>query len=402
MIELEYGAYGEIDFGDPRISRRLEQTLTTLQRNPGASICSASSDRYEAKGIYRLVKNPKFEIEAMLKTSRRETIKKIERSGEKIILLPQDTSELCYTGLKECEGLGTHRGKNSRGVIAHSSIAVSPSGLVYGLLSQELWTRDLEEHDKAKERKAKEIEEKESQKWLETMEKSLDGLPGDIKGVTVCDREGDIYELFRKADWEEKWYLVRIVQNRLTEENAKLIDYVKNLDSSGICVVQIPRDTRNKRKAREAKLSIKYSLVTVKAPRNSGYGSGESITAWVIAAEEIDAPENVEPIAWYLLTNVSVHSLDDAYEKVQWYVQRWKIERFHYVWKEVCKVEKAQERDVERLKKVIVLKSIVAMSIMCLMYLSRVFPDIPCDCIFEDDDWKFLYTVVNNTTVFPP
>jgi hypothetical protein len=341
----------------------------------------------------------------MIKTSRTETIKKIETSGEKIILLPQDTSELCYTGLKGCEGLGTHRGKNSRGVIAHSSIAVSPSGLGYGLMSQELWTRDIEDHGKAKERKSKEIEEKESQKWLDTMDKSLDGLSSDIKAVTVCDREGDIYELFNKGESEEKSYLVRIVQNRLTcpaEENAKLIDYAKNLESSGICVVQIPRDTRNNRKAREAQLSIKYSFVTVKAPRNSGYGSGDNITAWVIAAEEIDAPQNVEPVAWYLLTNVSVDSLDDAYEKVQWYVQRWKIERFHYVWKEVCKVEKAQERDVERLKKVIVLKSIVAMSIMCLMYLSRVFPDIPCDCIFEDDDWKFLYAVVNNTTVFPP
>ena len=161
------------------------------------------------------------------------------------------------------------------------------------------------------------------------------------------------------------------MQNRITTETAKLIDYAKNLESSGISVVQIPRDTRNGRKAREAKLSIKYSPVEVKAPRNAGYGSDATITAWVVAAEEIDAPDGVEPIAWYLLTNVAVNSFDDACEKVQWYVQRWKIERFHYVWKEVCKVEKIQERDVGRLKKVITLNSIIAMSIMCLMALSR-------------------------------
>ena len=165
-------------------------------------------------------------------------------------------------------------------------------------------------------------------------------------------------------------------------------------------MVQIPRDTRNGRKARDAKLAMKYSQVTVKAPRNTK--GGESMTAWVVAAEETDAPDGVEPIAWYLLTNVSVESFDDACERVQWYVQRWKIERFHYIWKEVCKIEKIQERDVDRLKKVIVLNSIVAMSIMCLMYLSRAFPDIPCDSVFEEDEWKFLYAVVNKTTDFPP
>jgi len=403
METKKYEAYGKINFGDARVSKRLEKTLETMEKKPSETICTASADRYEAKAIYRMIKNPKFGTEAIIKASRTETIEKIKDRGEKIVLLPQDTSELDYGGLKGCEGLGTHRGKESLGMISHTSIAVSPKGEIYGLMSQEIWTRAVEEHGKAKERKNKEINAKESSKWLETMDKSIDGIPEDIQAVTVCDREGDIYELFRKAQSENRAYLVRIVQNRVTTENAKLIDYAKNLESGGVCVVQIPRDTRNSRKSREAKLSIKFSQITVKAPRNSGYGSDETITAWVIAAQEIDAPEYIdEPIAWYLLTNIPVNSVEDAYEKVQWYVQRWKIERFHFVWKEVCKVEKIQERDVHKLKKVIVMNSIVAMSILCLMYLSRVFPDIPCDVVFDEDEWKFLYAVVNETTVFPP
>jgi len=403
METRRYKIYGKINFGDARVSKRLEKTLETMQRKPSSSICTASADRYEAKAIYRMIKNPKLQTEPMIRGAREETIEKIKESGEKIVLMPQDTSELDYGGLKGCEGLGTHRGIHSLGVICHTSIAVSPKGQIYGLMNQEIWTRPVEEHGKAGERKKKEIEEKESSKWIETMDKSIDGMPEDIKTVTVCDREGDIYELFRKAQWENRAYLVRIVQNRLTTEDAKLIDYAKNLESGGVCVVQIPRDTRNSRKSREAKLSIKYSQITIKAPRNSGYGSDDTITAWVIAAQEIDAPEYIdEPIAWYLLTNIPVNSVDDAYEKVQWYVQRWKIERFHFVWKEVCKVEKIQERDVHKLKKVIVMNSIVAMSILCLMYLSRVFPDTPCDVVFEDDEWRFLYAVVNDTTDFPP
>ena len=79
-----YEAYGKINYGDKRISKRLEKTLERLQENPSQTICSAAADQYEAKAIYRMVDNPSFTIEPMIKTSRTETIKKIVESGEKI------------------------------------------------------------------------------------------------------------------------------------------------------------------------------------------------------------------------------------------------------------------------------------------------------------------------------
>jgi hypothetical protein len=38
--------------------------------------------------------------------------------------------------------------------------------------------------------------------------------------------------------------------------------------------------------------------------------------------------------------------VEQAFEKVKYYVQRWKIERFHYVLKSGCAIEKLQERDI--------------------------------------------------------
>jgi len=397
-----YREYGEMEIGDKRVSKRLEKTLETLEKEPGLTICSASTGRYETKAIYRLLKNAKLTIGAMERTSRERTIEKIEESGEKVILMPQDTTTLEYKGLKRCEGLGTYYDENSRGLLGHTSIAISEKGRIFGLMSQELWTREAGECGKASKRKNKGIDEKESIKWQETMKKSNSGMPEDVMCVTVCDREGDIYELFKAAEHEEMYYLVRIVQNRRTTETEKLLDYAKSLESGGVCVVQIPRDTRNNRKAREGKLSIKYSEVTIKAPYNSDYGKDDSIRAWVVAAEEIDAPEGIEPIAWYLLTNVSVTGFEEACARVSWYVQRWKIERFHYVLKEVCKVEKSQERDVERLKKLITIYSIISMNILSLMYLSRTCPDMPCDTVFDEDEWKLLYMLANDSAVFPP
>ena len=394
----KYSEYGEMEIGDKRLSKRLEKTMETLEKEPGLTVCSASSGRYEAKAIYRLLKNPKLTIEAMVKRSRERTIEKIVESGEKVILMPQDTTKLDYIGLKGCEGMGTYYNEASRGLLGHTSIAISEKGMTFGLMSQELWTRELGESGKASKRKSKSISEKESVKWQETMKKSMNGMPEDIMCVTVCDREGDIYELFKAAELEEMYYLVRIIQNRRTTETEKLLDYAKSLESKGVCVVQIPRDTRNNRKAREAKLSIKYSEVTIKAP----YSKNDSITAWVVVAEEIDAPQGIEPIAWYLLTNVPVTGFEDACSRVNWYVQRWKIERFHYVLKEVCKVEKSQERNVERLKKLITIYSIISMNILSLMYLSRTCPDIPCDTVFEEDEWKLLYVLANESAAFPP
>jgi len=394
----KYREYGEMEIGDKRVSKRLEKTMETLEKEPGLTVCSASSGRYEAKAIYRLLKNPKLTIETMVKTSRERTIEKIVESGEKVILLPQDTATLDYIGLKECEGMGTYYNEASRGILEHGSIAISEKGRIFGLMEQELWTRELGESGKASKRKNKSIEEKESVKWQETMKKSMNGMPEDVMCVTVCDREGDIYELFKAAELEGMYYLVRITQNRRTTETEKLLDYAKSLESGGVCVVQIPRDTRNNRKAREAKLSIKYSEVTIRAP----YSKNDSIRAWVVAAEEIDAPEGIEPIAWYLLTNVPVTSFEESCARVNWYVQRWKIERFHYVLKEVCKVEKSQERDVERLKKLITIYSIISMNILSLMYLSRTCPDMLCDTVFEEDEWKLLYVLANESVDFPP
>jgi hypothetical protein len=39
------------------------------------------------------------------------------------------------------------------------------------------------------------IEEKESFRWLEMMDKSVANIPGGIRVITVCDREGDMADL---------------------------------------------------------------------------------------------------------------------------------------------------------------------------------------------------------------
>ena len=59
--------------------------------------------------------------------------------------------------------------------------------------------------------------------------------------------------------------------------------------------------------------------------------------------------KTVEPVEWFLMTNEKIESVEDAYERAVWYMQRWKIEQFHYVLKSGCAVEKLQERSMDKM-----------------------------------------------------
>jgi hypothetical protein len=59
-------------------------------------------------------------------------------------------------------------------------------------------------------RKNRPIEEKESRRWLETMENSDRGIPAAINVPHIRDREGDNYELFDKAIQNGRRFLIRI------------------------------------------------------------------------------------------------------------------------------------------------------------------------------------------------
>ncbi|MDR1959859.1 MAG: IS4 family transposase, partial [Planctomycetaceae bacterium] len=121
----------------------------------------------------------------------------------------------------------------------------------------------------------------------------------------------------------------------------------------------------------------------------------------VIYVKEEHPPQGLEPIEWFLMTNDEVNSIDQAFEKVRYYVQRWKIERFHYVLKSGCAIEKLQERDMEKTKTLILMYSVIAVFIMNLTSIARVSPELPRTILFDEEEWKVLYCVANRTKEVP-
>ncbi|MDR2741519.1 MAG: hypothetical protein LBB98_05110 [Treponema sp.] len=146
-------------------------------------------------------------------------------------------------------------------------------------------------------------------------------------------------------------------------------------------------------KERDIILQVRSAPYEIKrlAIKDKNKGLLPSVTVKVIYVKEECPPKGIEGIEWFLMTNGEVESLEAACEMVGYYIQRWKIERFHYVLKSGCKIEKLQEREIGRMKGLILMYSVIAVFIMNLIYIARVQPELPSTILFEEEEWKTLY-----------
>ena len=405
----EYESYEKAELGDERLGKRLARLLKQLSSKPEASISASSQDPCQAKATYRFVGNEEVTAEAITKITHDVTIGNIVAAKPPVLLIPQDTSGISYNTLRATSGLGSMgNNKNALGIQLHSAVAIGEGGEVFGLLAQKIWVRPPEDFGQSGGSRARvPIEEKESYKWLETMESAEGAFPEGTMAVHICDREGDIYELFCKAEEIGANYLCRRTYDRNIEEDEdglkKLDDFMDSLPEAGRVVIRIPRDSHTDRKERDAEVAIRFGKRQIKKPHKLAGNKDlpESIEVYVISAVETSPMPGQGKILWRLITNVPTVSYEDALTRIQWYTQRWKIETFHRTLKSGCKVEELQSDTAEKLMKLIAIYSIIALQIMLLTYVARTRPDESCEICLTEDEWKILYRVANKTKALP-
>jgi hypothetical protein len=130
--------FAEVDFNEKRLEKRFRKTMETLAKDPQKSIYGSSANRAEASdcksaAIYNLLGNDKFNKDEILRVHRDATIRRME--GHPLILAAQDTTSVNYDGQQKMEGNG-YIGDKTMGVNIHSALAVTPEGLVLGVLDQ--------------------------------------------------------------------------------------------------------------------------------------------------------------------------------------------------------------------------------------------------------------------------
>lgn len=370
--------WGSATLGDARLVHRLVTLGRDRYARPQASIPQTCGSRAKTKAAYRFFDNERATLHNLLAPHIESTTRRI--AGEKIVLAIQDTTNINYSTHPATENLGPI-GSSPEGIIGlilHGTLTVNTEGTPLGLIDAQCWARNPEEYGKKAKRHSLPIEEKESYKWLKSFQaatKTAASCPGTTI-VSVGDREADIYELFALADKTPKapYLLVRARHDRkLAQEQGQLLEHLNRCPEAGIQEILVPR--RGNRPARTARLSIRYSKVTLAQPkRNIG---ASTLSIWAIVAEEQQVPEGVEPLKWVLLTTAPTISFEDASERLAWYTQRWTIEVFHRTLKSGCKIENRQLGSASRLEACLAIDLVVAWRIHHLTKLGRELPTFP-------------------------
>jgi hypothetical protein len=165
-----------------------------------------------------------------------------------------------------------------------------------GIIDSTLFARDPAKYGSSKKRNTKPIEEKESHRWLKSFQvvQQLASMVSETQIVSIADREADIYEIFAMAAEHDNaaGLLVCAQHNRSVEPSEKrLFTHLHSQPEAATLEVQIPPGTG--RKARTARLTIRFAQVTLKAPVLKE--KEPPITLWGVEALEERPPSGINP-----------------------------------------------------------------------------------------------------------
>jgi len=394
--------FGTLCLNSRRLKRRFLMTMSDLSEQPDKSIWLASGSRANAKAVYRMLSNEKFDKESILSAHRDAAY---DRSNEdQILLAVQDTMSVNYNTHTKTEGLG-YNCEQSLGINVHSCILLTTDGVPVGMPAQSVITRAANNSREKthREKRLRPIEEKESYRWLDTMQTVVANAPEQSRLVHIADREGDIYELYALAQRIEEKFVIRAVHDRIDTEKTHIIQELRGSTFAGKTVITVGANRKAKTKEREVHFVVQYQHFEIQKPqiRQKESDFEPTLNLTLIRLAEEFPPEGVEPIEWLLMTNLEIKHSADALKAAEYYRHRWKIERFHFVLKSGCEIEKIQQRSVDGIELLILMYSIISIHIMQLTFLSRNAPQISCDLIFSETEWKTLYRAANRTKSEP-
>ena len=367
--------FGGAALGDERRSRRLVTVAEQLMQHPEGTWPDKLPAPANLDAFYRLVNRPEVTHAAVLAPHQAETLQRM-RAASDTVLIVHDTTELDYSGLTM--NLGPIGGGYNRGYLCHNSLAVTAAGEVLGLANQILFRRPRVAKKEKKAASARRAD-RESRLWKRGSEAIATAPEGKL-WVDVGDRGADLTEFLAYEIAQHKHFVVRSKSNRRVlldaekpgekPEQAKLHDLVRQLPEQGRQAVHVPSGPG--RSSRDTEVAIAFVKLQVRPPRQArGEHGRDLLTVWAVRVWEPNPPAGVEALEWVLLTNVLVHNVADAWERVGWYKRRWILEDYHKTLKSGCSIEDMQFTTEEALQPAIGIVSVVAVGLLWLRGVSR-------------------------------
>ena len=379
------------DMADKRLVGRLGKILNKLGNDPERSIPAANQSWGDIQATYRFLDNDRVGFDDILSGHRRALTQRIQ--AEPVVLLPQDTTFFNFARHQKDKGMGTLKLRESDPQLLHVSVALTPQRVNLGVVDATLWQRP--EPGSQTHRRQRATRDKESQRWLDHYRCAcqLQHACPDTTIVSIADREGDIHDWFLMAQQtplnQQAAYIIRAKSDRRIEieddEYTTLWAAMSSQKALGYYDLAVP--ARGNQPARTAQLRVYAKTVTFVGRRAKGK---TPVDLQAIYVKEHKPPQGAKKIEWMLLTNLDVADFNQAETVIEWYAARWEIEVFFKVLKSGCQVEYLRLETPSRLLNALAVYLIVAWHLHSLTMLARHSPDLPCDRVLSEMEWKTI------------
>ena len=293
------------------------------------------------------------------------------REQERVLLI-QDTTEVNYQPHPRTSGLGPVGNGKGHGFLLQSVLAVEPSSRqVLGLAHQEPFLRQPAPAGETK--RQREHRQREAQVWERSVQ-AIGEPPAAVQWIHVGDRYSDMFPFLWACRKLHCDFVVRAAQDRcvdlLVEQgDAKvsrpshhkrrpeqdpqqhLFEVVSNWAAVGEQDLEL--EATKQSKARTAHVLISFGSLRLLPPDSQPSRDLRPLLVWVVRVWEPEPPEGVEGLSWVRLSSVPVLTVEQAWERVDWYRARWIVEDYHQGLKTGCRIEERQLQSYEGLRRLL-------------------------------------------------
>jgi Transposase DNA-binding/Transposase DDE domain len=374
--------FGSVQLHDRRRTRRAVQAASNLAENPLGSLPAQMHTWKETKALYRLLDEPDVTFAALMQPHLQQT--RAQATSSAVVLLVQDTTDIDLSHRHKISGVGQIGNERGRGFFVQTVLAVRPQTReVLGCMAQEPFVRVPAPQGEQRHQRLKR-EARETDVWIRQVH-TIGAPAAGSMWVHVGDRGADMFPFFQACQTTQTRFLVRAAQNRRVQENEEEITYsltrARSWPSQASRPFEVP--ARHGHPGRSTQLQLSFGQLTLLPPRNEPRASKDPIPVWVIRVWEEQAPEGEEPLEWILLTSVPTATLEEAWERVDWYGHRWLAEDYHHCLKSGCRIEDRQLQSVDGLMRLLGLLSPLAVRLLQVRACTREDPERPAAEVIE-------------------
>ncbi len=397
--------FGEVRLGHRSRTERAVAMAEAIAADPAASLPKQMGSEAALHAAYRFLQTPDVSYEQLLRPHVEQTRAAMGREAR--VLLIQDTTEVDYQHHPTTTGLGPIGNGTHHGFLLQTVLAVEPASRhVLGLAHQEPFLR--QPAPKGETQRERMLRERESQVWERSVQ-AIGAPPAGVQWIHIGDRYSDMFPFLWACRQQHCDFVVRAAQDRCVDLRVEQADapvprrshHTRRPEQdpqpghqhlfevvygwAAVGEQDLALEATKQSKARTAHIVVSFGSVRLLPPESQQESSVRPLVVWVVRVWEPEPPEGVEGLSWVLLTSVSVQTVEQAWERVDWYRARWIVEDYHQGLKTGCRVEGRQLQSYEGLRRLLGLVAPAAVRLLQLRAVARQRPEQPASQILPRD-----------------